>query len=104
MSDNVETMNEAAPIRASNVTVDNVGNETLVYAVEAEAIHVLNRTAKLVWDLCDGTHSVSDMEQIIRTQFSVPPGEDVAGDIENTLEQLANKGLLQNGDDDAVSY
>lgn len=83
------------PVRKSNIIAKDIGDETLLYSAEEEAIHVLNPTAKLVWDLCDGEHAVGDMEQAIRTSFSVTDEHDVTGDVRQTLEVFAAKGLLQ---------
>ena len=51
-------------------------------------------TARLVWELCDGQHTVEDVERAIKLSFSVDDEHDVIGDIHQTLEILAAKGLL----------
>jgi hypothetical protein len=83
------------PIRRSGITVKNLGHETLLYSAEGEAIHVLNATAQLIWELCDGKHTVTDIEQSLRTSFSVPAEQDVMADVRRTLETFNDKGLLQ---------
>jgi hypothetical protein len=82
------------PIRKPDITARDVGGETLLYSAEEKAIHVLNPTARLVWELCDGEHTVASMEQAIRANFSVTSEHDVTGDIRRTLETFAEKGLL----------
>jgi hypothetical protein len=82
------------PVRKPGITAKNIGGETLLYSAEEEAIHVLNPTAELVWELCDGEHTVASMEQAIRANFSVASERDVAGDIRRTLEVFATKGLI----------
>jgi hypothetical protein len=82
------------PIRKPGITAQDVGDETLLYTAEEEAIHVLNPTAKLVWELCDGEHTVASMEQAIRANFSVTGEHDVGRDVRRTLEVFAEKGLL----------
>jgi hypothetical protein len=81
------------PIRKPGITARNIGGETLLYSAEEEAIHVLNPAAELLWELCDGEHTVASMEQAIRANFSVTGERDVAGDIRRTLEVFATKGL-----------
>jgi hypothetical protein len=39
---------------------------------------------------------MSDIENEIRANFSIPPDRDVAGDIQNTLNIFRGKGLLEN--------
>jgi hypothetical protein len=88
-------MNTTKPIRKPGITVKDIGGETLLYSPEEEAIHVLNPTAQLIWELCNGEHTVEDMEQAIRASFSVDDGRDVIGDIQRTLKVFDGKGLLK---------
>jgi len=74
--------------------IQDLGGEMLLYSTEEEAIHILNPTAWCIWELCKGEHSVAEMVQAIRANFSVPEGSDVVGDIRQTLEVFASKGLL----------
>jgi hypothetical protein len=90
-------MNTTRPVRKPGITVKDIGSETLLYSAEEEAIHILNPTAQLIWELCDGEHTVEDMEQAIRASFSVTDEHDVTGDIRRTLEVFAGKGLLKEG-------
>jgi hypothetical protein len=88
------TMIASKPIRRTDIVAKSVGREIILYGSTDEAIHILNPTAKLIWDHCDGEHTLADMEQIIRTRFSVPPERNIKIDISNTLELFAQKGLL----------
>jgi hypothetical protein len=91
-------MKVTRPARRKGVTTREIGGETLLYGDEGKAIHVLNPTAKLIWDLCDKEHEIADMERVIRSRFSVPDDQDVVGDVRRTLEELADKGLLEEVD------
>ncbi len=86
------------PKRKSGFVAESIGNEVVLYSSDQRAIHVLNSTAQVIWDLCDGDHTLSDIEQEIRRRFAVPEGQDVAGDIRRTMAVFAEKQLLdQNG-------
>jgi hypothetical protein len=87
-------MNTTKPVRKPGITVKDIGGETLLYSAAEEVIHILNPTARLIWELCDGEHSIEDMEQAIWDSFSVADEHDVTGDIQRTLEVFASKGLL----------
>ena len=69
-------------------------NEVVLYSDQHKAIHVLNATARLIWSLCDGEHTLEEMEMAIRSNFSVPVEYDVRADIQRTLEELASQKLL----------
>jgi len=82
------------PIRKPGITAKDIGDETLLYSAEQEAIHILNPTAKLIWEFCDGERTLEDMEQAIRASFSVPDEHNVGEDIRQILEVFEEKGLL----------
>ncbi|HRV95246.1 MAG TPA: PqqD family peptide modification chaperone [Anaerolineae bacterium] len=83
------------PIRKSNIMVKDIGDETLIYSLEQEKVHVLNPTARLIWKLCDGQHSLADMEEILRSRFFIATDHDVIDDVKQTLRVFATQGLLQ---------
>ena len=87
-------MQASNPIRNSDILLQEAGEETLLYSPEGRAVHVLNPTARFVWDRCDGQHSVGDLAQALREQFSVAPVHDLEGDVRRTLETFAEKRLL----------
>lgn len=88
-------MNVTKPVRKEGIFIQDIGRETLLYSDKEKLIHVLNPTAKLIWELCDGTHTVEDMERAIREGFSLSREHDVIGDIQRTLEVFARKGIVE---------
>ena len=87
-------MQASNPIRNSDILLQEAGEETLLYSPEGRAVHVLNPTARFVWDRCDGQHSIHDLAQALREQFAVAPEHDVEGDVRRTVRTFAEKGLL----------
>ena len=82
------------PAAKPGIVVEALGDETLLYSAEGKAIHVLNPTANLIWTLCDGSHTITDMEQAVRSTFAVPEAHDLIKDIRQTLDIFRGKGLL----------
>jgi len=89
-------MAEKLPCRKSDIETKAIGSETLLCTTNGEEIHVLNATAALIWQLCDGLHNPQEMERSIREEFSVAAEMNVLADIENTLQILRSKNLLLN--------
>lgn len=87
-------METTKPVRKPEITVKDIGGETLLHSPDGKAIHVLNPTAQLIWEMCDGEHTHSDMEQTLRNRFVIPDEYDVLSDIRRTLETFATNGLL----------
>ena len=82
------------PVRNRGIVIQDIGRETLLYSAEGKVIHVLNSTAKLVWELCDGAHIIEDMEQAIRENFSTSKEHNVTEDIKKTLDLFSSKGVI----------
>lgn len=92
------------PQQLGGLVVEQAGPETLLYHATGQAagdpslggaIHALNPTARLIWDLCDGAHTVAEIETALRAAFEVPADHDLQTDIHRTLAVLLRNGLLQ---------
>jgi len=92
------------PRQLPGLVVEQAGPETLLYhaaghsegeANQGGAIHALNPTARLIWDLCDGLHTVAEIEAALRAAFEVPAEADLQGDVRGTLQEFQRKRLLQ---------
>ncbi len=88
-------MDTYKPLRKDAVSVRKLEDECLLYDEEKSRLHVVNATAGFVWELCDGSHSVREMEKKMRDTFDVAPGTNLADDIRRTLDEFANLELLQ---------
>ena len=82
------------PQRRTDIFVEGSQDEAMLYHPESDELHVLNPTARLIWDLCDGTHSMDDMVNQVRVAFRVPAHVNLQHDVEQTLNEFAQKGLL----------
>lgn len=89
------TIKTMKPLRKPGIAIHHIDNEAILYCGGESALHVLNPPARLIWELCDGTHTVEDMERIVRASFSVADRCDVAKDIRQTIDDFARKGVLE---------
>ncbi|HJQ68449.1 MAG TPA: PqqD family peptide modification chaperone [Blastocatellia bacterium] len=78
-------MNKIPQARTTGVVVEHLADEVLVYDLERDRAHCLNPAAARVWEMCDGSRSVSDI------------GAEAGGDEVAWLavEQLSRAGLLE---------
>jgi hypothetical protein len=72
-------------------------SDLILYDASMNSVHILNRTANLIWELCDGMHTINDIEKAMRERFSVDREYDLMRDIDQAVEQLLSKGLLVEG-------
>jgi hypothetical protein len=57
-------------------------------------IHVLNKTAARIWELCDGTKGPDEIITDLCEHFDVTPDE-VSADVQDTLDRFEGLGLLK---------
>jgi hypothetical protein len=79
--------------RQTGLVVQEMPDEVLVYDMDTNKAHCLNRSAALVWRSCDGANSISD----IMRQFEKSGGGKVTEDfVWLAIDQLNEKGLIAN--------
>lgn len=70
--------------------------EWVVYDPSGQQLHVLNLTAALVWQCCNGDLSVDEIVDTVREAFDKPTErEQVERDVLGTVDEFAKKGLLE---------
>jgi hypothetical protein len=77
--------------RREGLIVEQIGKALVVYDVDREQAHSLNPTAALVWQHCDGAHSVQDLAHLVQNRLDVLPSTEL---VEMTLSKLEKAHLL----------
>jgi len=88
-------MKTRKPAQNPDIATKEIGEETLLYGANAEAVHILNPTAKLIWDLCDGKHTIADITQEILDTFSGIEADHANNDVQQTLTVFLEKNLIR---------
>ena len=83
------------PLKKEKVVFRDIGDEAVLYNPQTKAIHVLNKTSSLVWESCDGKHSLEMIEKKIKETFEVSNSQDVKDDIRETINNFSEKGLIE---------
>ena len=79
-------------IRSTQLFVQELPHELVVYDVERNEVHCLNGSAARVWTLCDGRRSVADIAQQLGTDLEPQAAETL---VWLALDQFAEKHLLE---------
>lgn len=89
-------MNESLekPKAKENVTLQDIGDEVILYDSEKENVHILNNTAYIIWNLCDGQHTIEDIREHLERQFPDIAESDLTEDIKTTLNEFVEKKLI----------
>ena len=87
-------MDETRPLRKEGIACQELGDEWVLYDREAGSMNIINATAGLVWRLCDGRHSLEEMERQIGDAFEIPAGTNVRAHLESVIQSFAERGML----------
>ena len=86
-----ENVPDAMPSRRDGLVLEELDGEAIVYDPRYGAVHRFNAVTLFVWDLCDGSHTMTDIAQRL-TQLS-----EVATDeaLEHVQRVIAELGILE---------
>ncbi len=76
------------------ITVQDLGDEVMLYDSGRENVHVLNHTASAIWYLCDGNHTIEEIRKHLEEKFPEVPGSDLIDDIIATIDKLKQRNLV----------
>jgi hypothetical protein len=87
-----ETVTYAPKARAEGLLVRELSDEVLVYDLESHRAMCLNRTAALVWKLCDGRLTIEAIACAVAGELKQTVSVEV---VWLALDQLGRGGLLR---------
>jgi hypothetical protein len=78
--------------RKSGLVIQEVPDEVLVFDLESNKAHCLNKTAAMIWKSCDGSTSVPEIANLIKSET----GKDASDDLVwLAIDQLSQNNLLE---------
>lgn len=90
------------PIRRTDVRLRDEDTRSVLVDERHATTHILNPTARAIWELCDGTTTLDELVNAICEVFSVPHGEALR-DVAAVLGQLEAAGLVDWSVDEQVT-
>lgn len=78
--------------RTEKLLVQELSGELLVYDLERDKAHCLNRTAALVWKRCDGRTGVRQITEFLQATLDAPVDDEL---VQLALSQLSTDHLLE---------
>ncbi len=85
------------PRRKPGLRTRTLDGRLAIYENDTDTVHLLNNTGAFVWSLLDGEHTIDDLQIEIRKRFPVEDEGDIRADVELMIEDLRQKGLLDEG-------
>jgi coenzyme PQQ synthesis protein D (PqqD) len=77
----------------SDLTVVELEGEAVIYDDTIRQVHYLNRTATIVFNLCDGTSTIRELSGDIADAFSLR-SEEVEGQVRTLIRSFREAGFL----------
>ncbi len=81
-------------VSRKDVRATEVEQELMLHDPIAKKVYVLNPTARVIWSLCDGAHTQTQMNEAVRSHFQTTT-LDVSQDVQNALNWLRDYQLLE---------
>ncbi len=78
--------------RQDDLVVEGFLDEVLVYDLQRNRAHCLNRTAALVWQNCDGRTTVAELAEVLASELEIPANEAM---VWMALTRLSKARLLK---------
>ncbi len=81
------------PQQNPDYRLEMIDNELLLFHPNKTTIIYFNQTASLVWQLCDGQRTVSEIIDLLKTAY--PQTKNIRADIDHTLQQFIQHGAVE---------
>jgi hypothetical protein len=79
-------------IRKNDVVIQQLENELLIYNLKDNKAFCLNRNSAMVWQLCDGTKSISEIAELMSKDLKMSISEDF---VWLAISDLRKEGLVE---------
>lgn len=84
---------EFRPLVREDLLCRDLDDEAIVYDATKSKVHALNATAKVIWNACDGEHTVEDLAEELLRRFDVDR-DTARRDARKAIEEFRVLGLL----------
>jgi hypothetical protein len=88
---------ETYPRRNEQLLTQESSGTLILFNLDNGQYYALNEVGSRVWDLSDGTLSVSQIVETISGEYDAP-ADAVRADVLELLEELADEGIVSEGE------
>ena len=87
-------MLDKIPRHVEGYQIETLDDEVVLYVPSSEAVIQSNATGALVWGLCDGKRTVSDIIDLLGAAYP-DDAATIAIDVNNALADFADHGAVE---------
>ena len=81
------------PVRSSRILAQQAQGATVLLSLDEGTYFSLNDVGAVVWEMCDGTHTLAEVVEAVCAEFDAPP-DVVTSDVVALVEELASERLV----------
>jgi len=82
------------PKQKADYYLESFDDELLLFHPSDKKIYQLNATAALVWQLCNGKHTVDEITMLLLDAYP-NAGEVLVHEADMTIQQLLSQGVIE---------
>jgi len=71
-----------------------LNDELMLYQTDCEKVHVLNPTAREIYELYQDGKSITDIFEIMQNKFDIQNAQELKNDIHHCIDQLKSQKIL----------
>jgi hypothetical protein len=79
-------------LQASNLDVHEVPDGYIIYQTEQDRVHYLNKSAAVIFELCDGKRDADEIVALVADAFELD--SSMTDEIRSGLASLVDQGLI----------
>ena len=83
------------PLARSDVRCQMLDDGFVLIDPRNDMAHTLNVVASIIWDSCDGEHTLEQIAEELQT-LQGSEGRDILGDVSEAVDSFRKAGLLEN--------
>ena len=87
--------------RKSDIVIQELDNEVLIYDLKLSKAFCLNETSGLVYNLCDGHNSIDEIRELLGKKLKAPIPEDL---VWLALDVLRKENLLEKSEEIEINF
>ena len=85
---------DSTPVQRSGLKENLTGQELFIYDAQDQELTVLNRSAIMIWSMCDRTHNLAQMLDVLSTIYPDADANVLRDDTLLCLTSFAEQELI----------
>jgi hypothetical protein len=91
----INSPNSLCPNRIAGCKIEETEEGLTIYSPDKSGSVTINPTGLIVWNLCDGKRSISEIKELLQSAYPDASAYDIAYDIRSALSNFGNVGVIE---------